>query len=111
MKICYWIVVLISVFSSMEKSSSTDMSVKPDSTTQSDRTTLSNIRNYSDDHIAIRQLVDRYNDLINHRDWKGISEIFSINATWQALNPINLKWSGLDNIQKSLPESVERLEV
>ncbi len=70
-----------------------------------------NIEKYTADYIAIRQLIDSYNDLVNHRTWDNIGQIFSREAVWEALDPINLKWSGLAEIKVKLPASVGRMEV
>jgi hypothetical protein len=63
------------------------------------------------DHLAIRQLIDLYNDIVNSRDWGNILEIFTINSIWEAAKPINMKWEGLESIKTSLPRSVERMEI
>lgn len=70
-----------------------------------------NIEKNTADHLAIRQLIDRYNDMVNHRSWDAIDQIFATDAEWIAEAPINLTWSGLEDIKIKLPASVERMEV
>jgi tRNA uridine 5-carbamoylmethylation protein Kti12 len=70
-----------------------------------------NIENNTADHLAIRQLIDRYNDMVNHRSWDAIDQIFATDAEWIAEAPINLTWSGLADIKVKLPASVERMEI
>jgi hypothetical protein len=66
---------------------------------------------YTADYIQIRQLIDEYNDLVNLRRWKSIDDIFTKDAVWEAAPPVNMKWTGLDDIKVKLPASVERMEV
>ena len=72
---------------------------------------LTNIRENHIDHLAIRQLIDYYNDIINNRNWEALPEIFSINSSWEALAPINLKFEGIEEIKSGLPKSVQRMKV
>jgi ketosteroid isomerase-like protein len=66
---------------------------------------------YTADYIQIRQLIDEYNDLVNLRRWQSIDDIFTEDAVWEAMSPVNMKWTGLDDIKEKLPASVERMEV
>lgn len=66
---------------------------------------------YTADYIEIRQLIDRYNDIVNHRRWEEISDIFTKDAIWQAQPPVGMSWNGLSDIKVKLPASVERMEV
>lgn len=66
---------------------------------------------YTADYIEIRQLIDEYNDLVNLRRWESIDDIFTEDAVWEAASPVNMKWTGLDDIKVKLPASVERMEV
>lgn len=61
-------------------------------------------------YIAIQQLVQRYTDVINLRNWKELSEIFGIDAVWEALSPINLQFAGLEAIREGIPASVAKTE-
>ena len=66
---------------------------------------------YTADYIAIRQLIDHYNDVVNHRSWDDVDKIFAKDAVWEALAPVNLKWNGLADLKVKLPASVQRMEV
>jgi hypothetical protein len=66
---------------------------------------------YTADYIQIRQLIDEYNDLVNLRRWESIDDIFTQDAVWEAVSPVNMKWIGLEDIKVKLPASVDRMEV
>jgi ketosteroid isomerase-like protein len=66
---------------------------------------------YTADYIQIRQLIDEYNDLVNLRRWESIDDIFTDDAVWEAAPPVNMKWTGLNDIKVKLPASAERMEV
>ncbi|MDR6806529.1 ketosteroid isomerase-like protein [Dyadobacter sp. BE34] len=61
-------------------------------------------------YIGIHQLILRYTDVINLRDWEALPEIFANGAVWRALSPVNLQFTGLEVIRKSIPESVAKTE-
>lgn len=73
--------------------------------------TMNSFEKYTADYIEIRQLIDEYNDLVNLRRWESIDDIFTKDAVWEAVPPVNMKWIGLDDIKVKLPASVERMEV
>ncbi|MBC9909383.1 nuclear transport factor 2 family protein [Chitinophaga varians] len=72
---------------------------------------MNTVAPYTPDYIAIQQLISQYTHVINLREWDQLEQIFSENATWQALAPVNLKWEGLSMIKTELPASVERMEI
>lgn len=68
------------------------------------------IQNNPASHIAIHQLIQQYTDVINLRDWGALPEIFTSEAVWRALSPVNLQFKGLDAISEGIPRSVARTE-
>ncbi len=50
----------------------------------------SNIEKYFVEHLAIRALIDGYNDIVNNRNWEALPQIFAINSIWRATAPINM---------------------
>lgn len=71
----------------------------------------SNIALYYVDHLAIRQLIDRYTDVVNNRSWQQLPDIFAREAVWEAGRPINMKFEGIAAVIKGIPESVEKMEL
>ncbi|MBO9616461.1 MAG: nuclear transport factor 2 family protein [Dyadobacter sp.] len=67
-----------------------------------------NIQDQPSAFIAIHQLIQRYTDMINLREWDVLPEIFSENAIWKALPPVNMQLTGLSAICDGIPESVGR---
>lgn len=61
-------------------------------------------------YVAIHQLVHRYTDIINAREWDALAEIFTEQAVWQALSPVDLRLTGLSAISEGIPASVGRTE-
>lgn len=58
--------------------------------------------------IAIHQLLQRYTDVINRRDWEALPELFWEDAIWQALKPVDMQLAGLAAIREGIPASVSR---
>jgi len=71
----------------------------------------SNIEKYFVEHLAIRALIDGYNDIVNNRNWEAIPQIFATKSIWKATAPVNLQWEGIEEIKIELPKSAERMEV
>jgi tRNA uridine 5-carbamoylmethylation protein Kti12 len=69
------------------------------------------IQKYTAAHVEIRQLIDKYNDIVNSRTWNQVPDIFARDAVWIATEPVNLEWKTLNGIIIELPKSVERQEV
>ena len=63
------------------------------------------------DRLAIRELVDRYNDAINHRDWTVLASLFTPDAVWEMATPLNLRFEGAPKIAGGIRWSVGRQEV
>lgn len=63
------------------------------------------------DRFAIRELIENYHAAINRHDWELLAEVFTPDAVWQALAPINLKFDGHEEIMTGLRSSVLRQEL
>lgn len=62
------------------------------------------------DRLAIRELVDRYNDAVNHRNWVALEALFATESVWEVAPPISLKFEGAQKIAAGIQWSVGRLE-
>jgi hypothetical protein len=63
------------------------------------------------DRLAIRELVDRYNDAINHREWTVLTGLFTPDAVWEMAAPVNLRFEGAPKIAGGIRWSVSRQDV
>ena len=63
------------------------------------------------DRLAIRELIDRYNDAVNHRDWSSLRDLFASDAVWEVAPPIGLHFEGSQAIADGIEWSVGRQEV
>ena len=63
------------------------------------------------DRLAIRELIDRYNDVINHREWTGLTGLFAPDAVWEMVGPVNLRFEGAPKIAGGIRWTVSRQEV
>jgi len=63
------------------------------------------------DRLAIRELVDRYNDAINHRNWVGLAGLFAPDATWEVAAPLNLRFESSAKIAGGLRWMIGRMEL
>lgn len=63
------------------------------------------------DRLAIRELVDRYNDAINHRDWPMLATLFAPDAVWEIAAPVHLRLEGAPKIAGGIRWAVSRQEV
>ena len=63
------------------------------------------------DRLEIRELIDRYNDAVNHQNWKNLRELFVHDAVWEVAPPIGLRFEGSQKIADGVEWSVGRQEV
>lgn len=61
--------------------------------------------------MLIRELVDRYHAAINTHDWDLLRSVFSEDAIWEAMHPVNLRFDGCAAILDGLRKSVLRQEL
>jgi len=57
------------------------------------------------DRFAIRELIDRYSDSLNRRDYQTMASLFQPDATWEAGGPYGIRLEGAA-IAKSIGEMV-----
>jgi ketosteroid isomerase-like protein len=46
------------------------------------------------DHVAIRDLIERLDDATNHHEWERIPTLYTDDAVWEALPPIEARFEG-----------------
>lgn len=63
------------------------------------------------DRSPIRELIDGYHAAINLQDWNLLEKLFSDHATWQATEPVNLRFEGRSAVVEGLRQSVLRQEL
>lgn len=63
-------------------------------------------RNDFEDRFAIRELIDRYSDAVNQRDWAAFSNCFTEDAVWDVGAPFNFKLESRALISKIASEKI-----
>jgi hypothetical protein len=63
------------------------------------------------DATAIRELLDTYHGAINFRDWQALDRVFTDDAVWHALAPLDLRFEGRATVLEGLKKSVGRQEL
>jgi ketosteroid isomerase-like protein len=63
-----------------------------------------------EDRLAIRELVERFHDAVNHRDFATLGLLFTDDAVWEVAPPFDRRFAGPANIVAGVSESVGRLE-
>lgn len=63
------------------------------------------------ERLAIRELVDHYNDAINHRDWTVLAGLFAPDAVWEMAEPFNWRFEGAPRIAGGIRWIVGRQEL
>lgn len=58
------------------------------------------------DRLAIRERVDLYIDLLNHRDWENYGDLLTEDAVWSASAPFNQRIEG----RKAMVEMVSTVQ-
>lgn len=60
------------------------------------------------DRLLIRELVDRYNDVINQREWAALTSLFTPDAVWEIAGPTSLRFEGAPKIAGAIRWNVSR---
>jgi hypothetical protein len=63
------------------------------------------------DRLAIRELIDRYNDAINHREWTVLTGLFNPDAVWEIATPVQLRFESAPKIAGGIRWLVSRQDV
>jgi uncharacterized protein (TIGR02246 family) len=58
------------------------MRARPRLACRDERDEYGNVRSNPTDHLAIRDLLDRYTDVINERDWTTLENLFTEHGVW-----------------------------
>ncbi len=66
----------------------------------------SNIEKYFVEHLAIRALIDGYNDIVNNRNWEAIPQIFAINLFGELLHPLICSGKELRKLKSSYQKAL-----
>ena len=59
------------------------------------------------EEFAIRSLLDRYTDAVNHRDWETYRSLWTKDGIWELHEPINGYYEGIEAIMKEVRRAVE----
>ncbi len=62
------------------------------------------------DRVEIQELIHRYHDAINHRDFTALEALFTEDAVWE-VSAFSLRYEGRANIVAGLSEGVRSLEL
>lgn len=63
------------------------------------------------DPVAIRDVIDRTSDAINHREWDALDAFFTPDAVWEARPPVRLLLHGRDEIHRFLRTNASAIDV
>jgi hypothetical protein len=74
-------------------------------------TTSSTVPKRQHDRLAIRELIDRSSDLINHQEWTALMDLFTSNIVWERLPPTPWKVEGRDAVHAFLTNNANSLDV
>lgn len=68
-------------------------------------------RSALEDRLQIRELVERFHDAVNHRDFAVLGSLFTDDGVWEVAPPFASRFEGPAAITAGITESVSRLEV
>jgi len=63
-----------------------------------------------EDRLEIRELIERFHDAINHRNFAAIGELFTDDGVWEIVTPLPLRFQGRANVVSGIAENVGQLE-
>lgn len=64
----------------------------------------------ADPRVDIRDLIERFHDAVNHRDYGVFAGLFAEDAVWEVAPPFELRYEGKAAITEGVTGSVEKLE-
>jgi hypothetical protein len=74
-----------------------------------------NVKSHLIDHMAISDLLNRYTDAVNHRDWKALEACFSETGIWDmggpAIGPGAMYFEGAANVAAGIGAAVSTAEM
>jgi uncharacterized protein (TIGR02246 family) len=73
-------------------------------------TSDANIIQSSVDRLAIRDLVDAYHAAVNMRDLELLASLFTEDAVWEAMPPVNFRFDGRTAIRDGLRGTISKQE-
>lgn len=66
-------------------------------------------------HMAVRDLLDRYTNALNQRDWAGVEAVFATDGVWDAAGPEMgenaARFEGAANCAKGIAELLKTAEL
>ena len=60
------------------------------------------------ERFLIRELIDRYCDVINQRDWDVFADFWTEDAIWEALEPFNMRAVGREQVLTTIRQARDR---
>jgi len=60
-----------------------------------------------EDRFVIRELIDRWSDAVNERDWAQLATCFTADGVWDVGPPYNLRLEGNKTIMETVPGLIE----
>jgi len=74
-----------------------------------------NVASHAGAHLAIRDLLNRYTDAVNQRDWQALAALFAADAVWDAggpeLGPRGYRFEGAQNCAQGIESLVSGTEL
>lgn len=73
--------------------------------------TSSPLASWQSERLAIRDLIDRSSDAINHQDWPALAALQAENVVWERLPPMPWTLRGRDAVRGFLTGNSDKLDV
>jgi hypothetical protein len=75
----------------------------------------SNVNAHLAAHLAILDLLNRYTDAVNQRDWQRLQNVFAANGVWDmggpAVGPMAMRFEGAKAITEGIAASIATTEL
>lgn len=65
----------------------------------------------SEDELAIRSLLDRASDAINHHEWGRLEALLAHDVVWEALPPVGFRLDGIQAVRAFFAQNEGKIEV
>lgn len=60
------------------------------------------------ERLRIRELIERYADAVNQRDWAVFGDFWTVDAAWEALEPFDMYAEGREQVLQTIREARDR---
>lgn len=72
---------------------------------------ITSTNRYLEDRVAVRELIDRASDAINHAEWENLLQVSTEDVVWERLPPVPWKLEGRRAIREFLAKNGGTMEI